>query len=182
MDTVATELSSVVAQISASDAQRVRAMAEGGAKLHRVKTQLAAACTAGTPFEKLEALAQQLIAAEGATPNFVLVPKYHWATCIMRNDEMCHGIPRGKTVGKGDVVKIDVGLLWQGYNLDTTVTVCVDRVTDAQRAFVDAARAALEKAIVHATANSSVFDVSSAMQKYMERRGYGMVFQLTGHG
>ncbi len=161
---------------------RVAAMREGGLRLRRVKQQLTAFVHPGVTFEQIEAEAQRLIADTGAVPNFALVPKYHWATCIMKNDEMCHGIPQGKVVEDGDLIKIDVGLLWQGYNLDTTVTIMVGSVSEEVSQFVATAEKALSKAISQAVVGNSVFDISYAMQSVMERDGYGLVYQLTGHG
>ncbi len=163
-------------------AEKLAAMREGGARLRIVKHGLASIVRPGVTFEAIEAKAQELIAAQSATPNFSLVPNYNWATCIMRNDEMCHGIPVGKRVEESDLIKVDVGLLWQKYNLDTTITVKVGKMKPEVDEFVDTSRKALEKAISKAVVGNSIFDISYAMQSVMESAGYGMVYQLTGHG
>lgn len=157
-------------------------MIEGGAKLHRVKTALAAFTQVGVTFEAIEAEAQRLIKAEGVVPSFSTVPGYHWATCLMKNDELCHGIPVGKVVNDGDIITIDVGLINQGYHLDTTTTVAVGKVNSEVRRFLDVGRSSLKKAIAKAKVGSSVYDISRAMEKVVLEAGYGVVYQLTGHG
>ncbi len=164
------------------DQQKIAAMRQGGPALGRVKHALAAMVKPGVTFESIEAKAQALIKAEGAVPSFSTVPGYHWATCLMRNDEVCHGIPKGKRVEAGDVITIDVGLIWQGYHLDTTTTVAVAPVSQEVKDFLARGRQAVDKAIAKARVGSTIYDISRAMQKGVENYGYGAVYQLTGHG
>jgi methionyl aminopeptidase len=163
--------------------QRIAAMKVGGQKLAQVRDTLVQFTAVGMTFAQIEKEAQRLIAAAGAQPNFSLVPNYHWATCVMKNDEMCHGIPAAeKIVQDGDLIKIDVGLLWDGYNLDTTATLIAGNATAPKLQFLEVGKKALDRAIAQAIAGNSVYDVSFAMQKIVERAGCGMVYQLTGHG
>ncbi len=164
------------------ESQRTQLMREGGQALAQVKAGLVSFTKAGASFESIEAEAQRLIAATGAVPSFSTVEGYDWATCLMKNEEMCHGIPEGKTVQNGDVIKIDVGLIWHGYHLDTTTTVVVGQVDPQVTRFLNVSRQALDKAISKVRAGVSVYDVSRAMQKTVEEHGYSMVYQLTGHG
>lgn len=161
---------------------KISAMRTGGKKLARVKQGLIAFTRVGIRFEEIEAEAQRLIKAEGAIPSFSTVPGYDWATCLMKNDEMCHGIPAGKKVDDGDVIKIDVGLIWEGYHLDTTTTVVAGTSTPEIDQFLTVGKKALAKAIDRARVGSSVYDLSAAMEKTVTRSGYSAVYQLTGHG
>lgn len=161
---------------------QIAAMRQGGAALGRVKKTLQEFSVAGVSFEAIEAEAQRLIKLEGAVPSFSTVPGYHWATCLMKNDEVCHGIPRGKVVEAGDVITIDVGLIWQGFHLDTTITFAVAPVSKEVTHFLDVGRHALKKAIAKTKAGNTVYDISSAMEKVVSEAGFGSVYQLTGHG
>jgi methionyl aminopeptidase len=166
-----------------SHIDKISAMREGGKRLAIVRDALVEFTRPGLNFAEIEAEAQRLIKAQGCVPNFALVPGYHWATCLMKNDEVCHGIPSDKKVVKEtDLIKIDVGLLYEGWNLDTTATTIMPGVSEKVRQFVETSQKALNKAIEAATAGNSVHEVSRAMQKVVEGKGYGMVYQLTGHG
>ena len=165
-----------------TDAHRISAMRQGGALLGRVKQQLVDFTKVGMAFETIEAEAQRLIKAGGAKPSFSTVPGYSWATCLMKNDELCHGIPQHKWVADGDVMTIDVGLIWDGYHLDTTTTFVVGQSQPEIEHFLDVGRRSLAKAIKKARVGNSVYDLSFAMQKVVEENGFNVVYQLTGHG
>jgi methionyl aminopeptidase len=157
-------------------------MRVGGRHLGQVKAGLVSVVAPGVTFEQIEAEAQRLIRSFGATPSFSTVPGYSWATCLMKNDEVCHGIPRGKVVEAGDVIKIDVGLIWEGYHLDTTTTVGVAPIAKETQHFLEVGRQALKKAIEKTRIGNTVFDISRAMERVVSEAGYGSVYQLTGHG
>lgn len=162
---------------------QITAMRTGGALLREVKQQLQTFTQIGHTFADIEAEAQRLISKAGAVPNFSLVPGYEWATCVMKNDEMCHGIPVDlKVVEDGDVITIDVGLLYQGWNLDTSITFGVGSLDPDTEAFLAVGKKSLKKAINKARTGATVYDVSRAMQRVVERAGYSAIFQLTGHG
>jgi methionyl aminopeptidase len=165
------------------DASRITAMRTGGHKLGRVRQALVEFTRVGVTFAQIEAEAQRLIKEEAARPSFSTVKGYDWATCIMKNDELCHGIPtKEKIVETGDVITVDVGLIQDGYHLDTTTTFAVGKVSPAVEQFLGVGRQALLKSIQKVRPGASVYDVSRAMQKHVERHGYGAVYQLTGHG
>ncbi len=161
---------------------KITAMREGGKRLGRIKQQLVEFTHVGTTFEEIEAEAQRLIKEAGAVPSFSTVPGYHWATCIMKNEGMEHGIPQDKTVEDGDIIKIDVGLIYEGYHLDTTVSFIAGTSTTEKEMFLDIGRRALDKAINKARVGNTVYDISSAMQRVIEGAGCSCVYQLTGHG
>lgn len=162
--------------------EKIVAMTEGGKALGSIKTQLQAFATVGTSFEQIEVEAQLLIKKAGMKPSFSTVPGYHWATCIMRNEEVCHGIPKGKKIYDGDIITIDMGLINNGYHLDTTMTFPVGDVSEEIKEFLAVGQKSLDNAIDQARIGNSVYDISFAMEKPLKRKGYGVVFQLTGHG
>lgn len=162
--------------------QKITSMREGGKRLALVRDALKDFTTIGTTFAEIEAEAQRLIKRENGIPNFALVPGYHWATCIMKNDEVCHGIPtKSKVVKDGDLITIDVGLLFEGYNLDTTTSFFRGKTTPEKERFLEVGKTALARAIDEAKLGNSIYDISSMMQKVTEKAGYGAVYQLTGH-
>ncbi len=163
-------------------AKKIAAMREGGQALGKIKRQLVDFCRPGIAFEAVEAQAQELIRAAGMTPSFSTVPGYYWATCIMKNEEICHGIPVDKTMEDGDLITIDVGLINQGYHLDTTVSFGVGQISEEATRFLADGQSILSKAINKAQVGHSVYDLSYQMDKGLKKKGYGVVYQLTGHG
>lgn len=168
--------------MNAEDQIRIESMKIGGKKLGVVKKGLIKFTQVGTSFEQIEAEAQRLIKQQEAIPSFSTVPGYDWATCVMRNDELCHGIPKHKKVEDGDLITIDVGLIENGFHLDTTISFPVGNVDPFVNEFLAVGKNSLKKAIAKAKIGASVYDVSRAMEKVVQKRGFGAVYQLTGHG
>lgn len=161
---------------------KTQAMRQGGRELGRIRETLVEFAQIGVTFLEIEAEAQRLITQVGMKPSFSTVPGYHWATCLMKNDAMCHGIPNETVIEDGDVVTIDIGLINHGYHLDTTVTFGVGNVSPTSAQFIADGRAILTKAINQVKPGNSVYDISREIEKSLQRKGYGAVYQLTGHG
>lgn len=162
---------------------KISAMRQGGAALAQLRNQLAAYTAIGTTFAEIEAEAQRLIKEADMKPSFSTVPGYSWATCVMKNEEMCHGIPvSSKTVEDGDVITIDVGLINKGFHLDTTITFQAGTTDQKTQDFLATGKKALRKAVSKVKAGGSVYDVSHAMEHTVRKAGYDVVTQLTGHG
>ncbi len=160
----------------------IKIMAQGGKKLHLVKQKLVQAVKPGITGMQLDQLATQLITTAGGSPSFQMVPGYHWATCININDIVVHGIPDQSKLKTGDVVGIDVGMYYQGFHTDTSVTVAVGSPTVSVQKFLDTGKKALNKAIELAKPGRKVANLSAAMQTTVEAAGYSAVTALTGHG
>lgn len=168
--------------LAKNDQIRVKAMIEGGKILGWVRLELIKAVKAGVSFNQLEKLAQELIKSKKALPSFSTVPGYHWATCLMANDALCHGIPSAYVIKPGDVITIDVGLIWQGYHVDSTMTVAVEPIAKKTVKFLELGRKALYNAINQVSSRSSVYDLSTQMEQTARTGGASVVSQLTGHG
>ena len=150
--------------------------------VREIKRALEEFAVVGRSFSQVEEKAQALIAAVGAEANFALEPGYKWATCINKNEGIVHGIPGEQVIEDGDLISIDMGILWRGWNLDTSLSFVAGRATGEQEMFLAAGRKALARAIEAASVGASVWDISKAIEKVIVGAGYRPVFQLTGHG
>ena len=158
---------------------KIPAMREGGALLGRIRKQLMSMLVPGVDLWEIERQAQRLIKNSGAVPNFAKVNNYGFATCLMVNEEVVHGKPKHRLVQKGDLVTVDVGLEWQGWQLDTADSRLVGEQDDK---FISTGRQALARAILMATPGRRIGHISQAMQKIIEKNGYSAVRQYCGHG
>lgn len=157
-------------------------MRRGGRILAQIRDELARRTVVGTTFEEIESWAQKLLREHHVSASFSTVPGYSWATCIMLNDALCHGIPQNGVVSNGDLVTIDVGLLSDGYHLDTTVSFAVGDATAKVREFLAIGKKSLQAAIAKVKPGVSVYTISKAIEKVLDAHGFGAVYQLTGHG
>lgn len=122
----------------------------------------------------------RFISKNGAQASFKRVPGYHFATCINVNEGLVHGIPNKYILKKGDLVKIDLGVYYNGFNTDTSATKEIG--TDTESKFIKAGVDCIEAAISQCVVGNRLGDISYAMQKVIESAGYTVSRSLVGHG
>ena len=132
---------------------------------------------------EIDRIAYDYIKSQGAEPNFLGLYGFPATACISINDEVIHGIPsKTRILRSGDIVSIDLGAKIGGYNGDNAATFACGDVSDEAKRLMDTTRESLYKAIEAAVPGGKLGDVSSAVQRYCEERGYGVVREYTGHG
>jgi methionyl aminopeptidase len=166
--------------------EEIATMREGGKKLGTILQQLLEYSNPGIKLTEIESLANKLIEESGAVASFKTVKGYHWATCLCVNEVVVHGIPTPYVLKDGDVLTIDIGLLFKGFHTDTAWTkiVGVDTSADKEKKikFLETGQKALLEAIKLARIGNRVGDISASNQKIIEGAGYSIVKSLVGHG
>ena len=161
-------------------------MAEGGAKLGAILQKLLDKAQPGVSLMDIETLADELIRQAGGEASFKTVKGYKWATCLCVNDVVVHGIPTDYVLKDGDVLTIDVGILYKGFHTDTAWTKEVEsqksKVESEIQEFLRAGEDALWKAIDQARVGNRIGHISQEIQKIVEGAGFGIVKTLVGHG
>lgn len=103
--------------------------------------------------------------------------------CVAVNDEVVHGIPsKDRILQEGDIIGIDVGSIYKGYHGDGAYTYAVGNVSPEARALMKCCEEALYVGITQARKGKRVSDISTAIDRYVTPKGYGIVRDLTGHG
>lgn len=139
----------------------------------------------GVTTAQINRLVHEYIVKQGGVPSFLGYPgptPYPAATCISVNDEIVHGIPGPRILHEGDIVSIDIGVIWQGYHGDSAWSYPVGRVKPAAQALLDVTEQTLYHALEFARAGGRLSDISHAIQSYAEARGYGVVRKYISHG
>jgi methionyl aminopeptidase len=163
---------------------------EAGKRLGSILDALAAMVAPGVSTEVLEQESIRLITAGGDAPAFLdYTPEganrpYPASLCVSINDEVVHGIPNEapRTLKKGDIVALDLGLIHEGLVVDSAVTVPVGEVSKEAYALIDATREALERAISAARVGGRIGDISHATGEAFKGTGFSVVRDLGGHG
>ena len=138
---------------------------------------------AGVSTAKLNEVAETFIRDNGAVPNFLDYDGYPYAICTSVNDVVVHGFPSDKVVlQEGDIVSVDLGTLYKGYNGDSAYTFPVGEVDAETRKLLDVTKASLYEGIKMAVAGNRTGDIGHAVQSYAESFGFGVVRELEGHG
>jgi len=130
----------------------------------------------------LDKLAGEFIEKNQAKPAFLGYRGYPANICISIDDEIVHGIPGNRTIQKGQVVSLDVGVYKDGYYADGAATFIVDGVTPEAQKLVEVTEQALNIGIKKAKAGNHLGEISSAIQSYVEENGFSVVRDLVGHG
>lgn len=173
--------------ITIKSRREIKLMLEAGRIIAEVKRKLAAAAAPGIETRDLDLMAEKEIRQNGAIPSFkgyqagAIVP-FPATICASINDEIVHGIPGKRKLKEGDIISIDVGAIYHGLHADSAFTVGIGQVTDEAQRLIDATRQALAAGISKIKAGARIGDISSAVQMYAEKLGYGVVRQYVGHG
>lgn len=140
-------------------------------------------CCEGNSSFEIDKEVERFIFSKGAKPNFLNYNGYPNSCCISVNDMVIHGIPSKKVVlKKGDIVSVDVGAEFEGYNGDNAYTFVVGEVEDEVKEFLNTTKKALENAIKKAVEGNRVGDISKAVEDLVVKKGYGIVKEFVGHG
>ncbi len=107
---------------------------------------------------------------------------YPASICSSVNEEVVHGIPGPRVLKNGDIVSLDVGVNKNGYFGDAALSVAVGELTEEKLKLMDVTEKSLHKGIEEAQAGNHVFDISYAVQTYVEANGFSIVRDLCGHG
>lgn len=137
----------------------------------------------GVTTAEIDKIAYDYIKSQGAEPNFLNYNGYPGTACISINDEVIHGIPSTKRVIRaGDIVSIDLGAKFEGYNGDNAATFACGDISEEAKRLIDTTRESLYAGISAAVYGGRIGDISSAVQRYVEARGYSVVREFVGHG
>ena len=98
------------------------------------------------------------------------------------NDEVVHGIPDGRRIANGDLLKIDLGIKYQGYIADAARTFAVGKISEDARKLMEVTKEALREGIKAARKGNRISDISRSVQTIVESNGFSVVRELTGHG
>lgn len=166
--------------------EEIAVMFEGGQKLGTILQMLVSFAQPGIKLSEIEKYANDLIDKSGGTASFKTVQGYHWATCLCVNEVVVHGIPTPRVLIDGDMLTIDIGLVFGGFHTDTAWTKIVGLDNSPEKLkkeqFLQIGQKALEQAIGLAKIGSHIGDISSSTQRIIEGAGYGIVKSLVGHG
>ncbi len=168
--------------ITIKSPQEIELMIEGGKRLADIRDQLAASVAVGKTTGEIEQLALELFKKSGGEPTFLGFHGYPASTCISVNEEVVHGIPGKRVINDGDLVGIDVGLRYKGFCTDTAVTVVAGKSTLEIEKLLKATKESLEAGLSVIEPGARIGDISAAVQSVLDRYGYGIVRDLTGHG
>ncbi|OGC82950.1 MAG: type I methionyl aminopeptidase [Candidatus Abawacabacteria bacterium RIFCSPHIGHO2_01_FULL_46_8] len=168
--------------VSIKTENEINLIREGGRKLGEVLRAVAAAVKPGITTGELNALAEKLIRAAGGEPSFLGYKGYPASLCTSVNEEVVHAIPGERILRQGDIIGLDIGMRYQGFCTDTAVTVPVGVIDQETTKLLSVTKEALNRGIAQVRAGARLGDIGAAIQRIIEKNGFGVVRDLVGHG
>ena len=137
----------------------------------------------GISTKEIDTKIHNFICKCGATPSFLGYGGFKGSACISINNEVIHGIPsERKILSEGDIVKIDVGACYRGYNGDSARTFPVGKVSDEALRLISVTEQSFYEAMKFAKAGNRVGDIGSAIENFVISNGFSVVRSYIGHG
>ena len=163
--------------------REIELMREAGRILAKVHEELGRTLVPGMSTKEIDRMCEDMIRSHGCVPSFLNYQGFPASVCISINDEVVHGIPdKHRYLEEGDIVSLDTGVIWQGYQSDAARTHMIGEVSGEARKLVEVTRQSFFEGIKYAKAGNHLNDISKAIQEYAESFGFGVVRDLVGHG
>ncbi|MGL5206685.1 MAG: type I methionyl aminopeptidase [Acidaminococcaceae bacterium] len=162
--------------------REIRCMREAGRIVALALDAVGKVVEPGITTQELDEVARKTITEHGAKPAFKGLYGFPANICVSVNCEVVHGIPGSRKLAEGDIVSVDCGAEFEGFNGDSAVTIPVGKVSPEIARLIEETRNALYKGIELAIVGNRVGAISHAIQIYAEKAGFGVVREYVGHG
>ncbi len=162
--------------------EQIKIMAEGGKILARITKELEKTVKPGTTTKELDRLAESLILKSKGKCSFKGYQNFPACLCTSINEEIVHAVPSNRTLKEGDIISLDLGLFYKGFHTDMAITLPVGKISPEAQKLIKVTKMALEIGIKKIKPGNRISDISRAIQKYVENRGFNVVRELCGHG
>lgn len=162
--------------------EELKLMREAGRIVALVHQELKKVIQPGITTKELDALADKVIRAHGATPSFKGYGGFPGSICTSVNEELVHGIPSDRKLEEGDIISIDVGANYKGYHGDSAWTYPVGKISEEDQRLLSVTEESLYRGLAEAKPGARLSNISHAIQSYVEAAGFSIVREYVGHG
>lgn len=168
-------------------AHEIELMRRAGAILAETLSEVSASALPGVTLTELDRLARETIIKKGGKPAFLgyqpsgATRAFPATICASLNDVVVHGVPTTRALKGGDVLKIDLGVVVEGYYSDAAVTIGIGEISPVAKKLIETTREALVHGINAALPGATLGDIGYAISSRVGRGGFKVVNGLTGH-
>lgn len=177
-----TESTRLAEGIIIKSASELALMRQAGRIVATVLQTLSREIKPGLRTKELDSLTAHEVARLGARPSFLGYRGFPANLCVSVNDEIVHGIPGERVLREGDLVSLDFGAIFNGFQADAAITVPVGKVSPEVTELLEVTRSALSTGIKAARSGNRIGDISAAIQNHAESYGFSVVREYSGHG
>ena len=168
--------------ITIKNKEHIRLMKEAGRINKEALELLESHISAGVTTKQLDEIAFNFIKSNDATPSFKGYGGFPASICASINNQLIHGIPSDIVLKDGDIISIDIGTYKDGFHADAARTFVVGDVSDEAKRLIEVTKQSFFEGIKYAKVGYYLYDISSAIQDYVESNGFSVVTDYVGHG
>jgi methionyl aminopeptidase len=168
--------------VSIKSAREIELLRIAGRIVANTLVELRSRVEPGMTTKDVDRIADRAIRRQGGDPAFPYVNNFPGSACVSVNNEVVHGIPGKRKLKSGDLVKVDVGAIWEGYHGDAAITIPVGEMSEDAQRLIDVTENALRVGIQATRAGGHLHDIGGAIEDYVGPTGFGIVRQYVGHG
>lgn len=162
--------------------QEIRILHEANRIAAQILEQVVSCVERGITTAELEDIANSLCMRYNVIPAFKGYQGFPYALCCSINEEIVHGFPSSRALCDGDIVSLDFGVLYQGFFGDTARTIPVGIIDKDAAHLLEVTATSLQRGIEQTRPGNDLYDISRAVQEYVEASGYSVIKRFVGHG
>lgn len=160
----------------------IEKMKAAGAVTYGALCAVEEAVKPGITTAELDRIAEKYIKSQGCIPTFKGYGGFPSSICASVNDEIIHGFPGQRVLKEGDIISVDVGACYKGYNGDAARTFGVGKISDEAQRLINVTKESFFEGLNFVRDNNRIRDISAAIQKHVEKNGYSVLRNYCGHG
>ena len=168
--------------ISLKSSREIELMRRAGRLTAQARALAGSMVRPGVTTHEIDTAVRKFIESHGAKPSFLGYGGFSGSACISINEQVIHGIPGPRKLQEGDIVSIDVGAYLNGFHGDCAATFPCGEVSDEAMRLIRVTEQSFWEGIRLARPGKRVYDISHAVQQYVEGNGFSVVRDFVGHG
>ena len=168
--------------ISLKSPREIECMRRAGRLTAQARALAGSLVRPGVTTHEIDTAVRRFIESHGAKPSFLGYGGFKGSACISVNEVVIHGIPGPLKLKEGDIVSVDVGAFLDGFHGDCAATFPCGQVSEEAMRLIRVTEQSFWEGIKLARAGNRVYDISHAVQQYVESHGYSVVRDFVGHG
>lgn len=168
--------------IKIKTSEEIEIMKEAGRIAAIIRDKIAGLVEPGVTTRYLDKKAEKLMDSYGVIASFKGYKGYPAHITVSINEEVVHGIPKRRKIKKGEIVSIDLAVIYKGYHGDSAVTVPVGKIPSEWKRLLEVTEESLYRGIAEARSGKHLRDIARAIETYVNSNGFSVVRDLVGHG
>ena len=162
--------------------EEIKVMAEGGKILAKIMQELEKKVKPGITTKELDRLSESLILKSGGKCSFKGYDGYPSCLCTSINEEIVHAIPSNRVLKEGEIISLDLGMLYKGFHTDMAVTLPVGKGSSEVSRLIRTTKKALKRGLKKVRPGNTFGDIGNTIQRFAESQEFSVIQDLCGHG